>query len=232
MKKRIISLALVALMLATALLSLGSCGLFGTETDDGAKATIYDMVNSSKANSITTSVDYATKDGVELPGWYVVKREGNDMIVEYDYKRFATIEESVATGSLEKVINEVGAYYYHNGKYYDKNDETKTPFVGSPLEYNFKLNIDKSKLLTENTPMNNSNERYVTMTAESCKDMLGVDLNAVGTVNVRILTNGVQLSELEVMYNTASGASVTVLSTYDYGNITLDFGDYFEEEAE
>jgi hypothetical protein len=70
------------------------------------------------------------------------------------------------------------------------------------------------------------------MSAESCKDMLGVDLNATGTVNVRILTNGVQLSELEVIYNTASGASVTVLSTYDYGNITLDFGDYFEEEAE
>ena len=232
MKKRILSLALVALMLAAALLSLGSCGLFEQE-EEGAKATIYDMVNSSKANSITTSVDYTTAKGDMLPGWYVVKRDGNDMIVEYDYKRFATIEESVASGSLETIIPESGAYYYHDGKYYDKNDETKTPFVGSPLEYNFKLNIDKSKLLSENTPMNNSNERYVTMSAESCKEMLGVDLNASGTVSVRILTNGVQLSELEITYNTASGASVNILSTYDYGNITLDFGDYFgEEEAE
>ena len=229
MKKRIISLALVVLMLAASLLALAACQ---QGAGDAKPASIYDMVNSSKANSITTSVDYATEEGVALPGWYVVKREGNDMIVEYDYWRYATIEESVATGSLETKINEKGAIYYHDGKYYDAEDETKTPFVGSPLEYNFKLNIDKSKLLTEVTPTNNANARYVTMSAEDCKAMLGVDLGATGTVSVRILTNGVQLSELEVVYTTASGASATILSTYDYGNITLDFGGYFEEEAE
>ena len=60
--------------------------------------------------------------------------------------------------------------------------------------------------------------------------MLGVDLSATGTVNVRILTNGVQLSEIEIIYNTESGASVTILSTYDYGNVALDFDGYFDEE--
>ena len=228
MKKRIISLALVVLMLVASLLALAACQQ--DEGDASKPASIYDMVNSSKANSITTSVDYTTEGGVALPGWYVVKREGNDMIVEYDYWRYAEVEESVATGSLDRKINEKGAIYYHDGKYYDAEDETKTPFIGSPLEYNFKLNIDKSKLLSEVTPVNNANERYVSMSAEDCKAMLGVDLGATGTVNVRILTNGVQLSELEVIYTTASGASATILSTYDYGNITLDFGDYFGEE--
>ena len=231
MKKRIISSALVVLMLVASLLALAACQT-GTTGEESKPASIYDMVNSSKANSITTSVDYATSAGVALPGWYVVKREGNDMIVEYDYWRFATVEESVESGSLETRINESGAFYYHDGKYYDADDETKTPFVGSPLEYNFKLNIDKSKLLSEFTPVNNANARYVSMSAEDCEAMLGVDLGATGTVNVRILTNGVQLSELEVTYSTTSGASVTILSTYDYGNITLDFGDYFDEGEE
>ena len=227
MKKRIISLALVVLMLVASLLALAACQ---QGADDSKPASIYDIVNSSKANSINTSVDYTTSEGVALPGWYVVAREGNDMIVEYEYKRFATVEESVANGSLDRVITESGSIYYHDGKYYYASDETKTPFVGSPLEYDFKLNIDKSKLLSEYTPVNNSNERYISMSAENCHAMLGVDLSATGTVNVRILTNGVQLSEIEIIYNTESGASVTILSTYDYGDVALDFGEYFDEE--
>lgn len=228
MKKRIVSLLLIAVMVAFAMLSLSSCGLFNT---DGAseKVSIYDIVNSSSATSITTSVDYKTESGDEFTGWYVVEREGNNMIVDYSFDRYATIDESIGLDEPKRIVTEANKIYYNDGKYYYEDDETKTPWLGSPLGIDFKLNIDKSKLLSEYAP--NPNQCYITIAADECVNMLGIDLKAVENVSVIINTNGVQLAELEITYTTESGSQVTLLSTYGYGEITLDFGDYFEEEA-
>ena len=221
MKKKILSTFLALALLLSAVLSLGSCGLikkiFGkNEPDD-----IYTIANSSAATALTTKVGYKAPNGEDFGGWYVAKREGNNMIVEYEYDRYQTIEESVESGNSDRKVKEAGTVYYLDGKYYDSGDATKTPWVGSPLDVNFKFSLDKSKLSNIVTP--EANLLYATMTPEACAEMFGITINCEGAISLYIATNGVQLTEMQMVYTTDSGASVTVFTTYSYNDLALDF---------
>lgn len=221
MKKRILSTFLCVALILTTVLSLASCALiqriFGKKQGDD----IYSIANNSTATAITTKIGYKSAAGEDFGGWYVAKRDGNNMIVEYEYDRYQTIEESVESGNSDRKIKEVGTVYYLNGKYYDSGDATKTPWVGSPLDVNFKFNLDKSKLSNIVTP--EDNVLYATMTSEACSEMFGITINCEGTISLYIATNGVQLTEMQMVYTTASGASVTVFTTYSYNDLALDF---------
>ena len=191
-------------------------------TTSSAPATIYEIANNSTATAVTTKIAYAGADGGEdFDGWYVAKRDGNNMIVEYEYNRFRTVEESVADGNTDRIVEEKGVAYYFNGKYYNGGDDTVTPWVDLPLDIKFSFNISQDKLTNIKTP--DINSLKAEMTAEACREMFGIDISAEGPIALTIITNGIQLTEVEISYTTDSGASVTIRTTYSYNDLTLDF---------
>ena len=94
--KKIISLILVAVLALSMVLALGSCA--------EKQKSVYEITNSSSATSITANVRYVATNGDEFYGWYVIKRAGNDMIVDYEFNRYTTVEEELShrTHSFEK----------------------------------------------------------------------------------------------------------------------------------
>lgn len=221
--KKIVSILLVAVILT---LALTSCSMFTTDE----KVSIYDIVNNSSATSITTQVRYVPSTGDEFTGWYIVQREDNNMIVDYEFNRYTTVEESVAAGTADRITNEKGVVYYIDGAYYTSGDETKTPWVGSPIDLDFKFNITKDKLINVFNPTENT--VYADITPENCLEVFGIDFGAEGNIKIMFETNGVQLIELELSYITKSGADVGITSTYSYNDLTLDFSEILGEETE
>ena len=191
------------------------------DNGDGDPADIYTIANNSTATAVTTRIGYAAPNGDDFNGWYVAKRQDNNMIIEYEFDRYQTIEESVASGSTDRFVSEEGVVYYLDGKYYDSYDESKTPWVDAPLDVNFKFNISKDKLSNIVTP--SENIIYAAMTPEACLEMFGIEIDCEGTISLYLATNGVQLTEMQLVYTTDSGAVVTVFTTYSYNDLTLDF---------
>ena len=196
--------------------------------NDNAPASIYEVANNSSATSLTTNIGYVTANGDEFGGWYVARREDSNMIITYEYDRFHTLEESIATGETGRIVAEEGVVYYLNGKYYNDDDADKTPWVGSPMDVSFSFKLDKSKLSTIITP--NPNLLYATVTAENYKAMFGVELDVDGVITMSVESNGVQVTAVQISYTTTSGAKVTSYTTYSYNDITLDFTPVTGEE--
>lgn len=227
----------ILILLLIVVLAVGALLVFTLVTPGGSgdakPGDIYSIANNSTATAITTKVGYAAPSGDDFGGWYVAKRQGNNMIIEYEFDRYQTVEESLANGNTDRVVNEEGTIYYFNGKYYDSNDETLTPWVDAPLTVNFKFNVSKDKLSNIVTP--NDNTLYATITPEACTEMFGIEIDCEGSISLYMATNGVQLTEMQLVYTTDSGATVTVFTTYSYNDLVLDFtpitGDS-EEEAE
>ena len=223
MMKKILSLILVLVLTACAMLAISSC-----EREE--EVTIYDIINGSAATGVTASIRYTTADGDDFSGWYVVKRNGNDLILEYDFERYSTIEESIANGNHDTIVHEIGKVYYLDGKYYNSGDETKTPWVGAAMDVNFALNVERNKLAAANN--SNENILYATVTPENCTSVFGHDFGAKENVTLVFETNGVQLVEYEMSYVTESGASVNITATYSYGEQELDFSEIVGEPEE
>ena len=209
---------ILMLVIAMAVTSLTACKLFGKKDE---ATDIYSIANNSTATAITTSINYAAANGDEFSGWYVAKRDGNNMIIEYEFDRYQTIEESVANQNTDRIVSEAGVVYYLDGKYYDSYDESKTPWVDAPLDVNFKFNIQQEKLSGISAP--SANTLYATMTPEACLEMFGVEIDCEGSISLYLATNGVQITEMKLVYTTDSGAVVNVFTTYSYNDLVLDF---------
>ncbi len=220
-----ITIMLVALLIGG---GAAAASLITGYGNDNAPASIYEVANNSSATSLTTNIGYVTASGDEFGGWYVAQRQGSNMIITYEYDRFRTVEESVATGETGRKVAEEGIVYYLDGKYYNDSDADKTPWVGSPMDVSFIFKLDKSKLSTIITP--NSNLLYATVTAENYKAMFGVELDAEGVITMSVESNGVQVTGVQVSYTTKSGAKVTAYTTYSYNDIELDFTPVTGEE--
>ena len=217
-----ITKVLTILVLCLAILvSLAACKNKNKGEDPSAPADIYAIANSSTATTITTSIGYTAADGATFNGWYVAQRQDNDMIIDYEFKRYQTIEESIESGDTNRFVNEAGTVYYLDGKYYNSYDESKTPWVDAPMDANFKFNLSKDKLSNIITP--SENVLYASMTPEACKDMFGLDISCPGSISLYLMTNGVQLTEIQFVYTTDSGAVVTIFTTYSYNDLELDF---------
>ena len=196
--------------------------------NDNAPASIYDIANNSEATAVTTNIGYVAPDGEEFGGWYVARRQDSNMIITYEFDRYRTIEESIATGETGRKVAEEGVVYYLNGKYYNDEDADKTPWVGSPMDVNFSFKLDKEKL---SSIINTSSTlMYCTVTADNYYEMFGVRLDTEGVITMSIETNGVQITAVQISYTTDSGAKVTIFTTYSYNDIELDFTPVTGEE--
>ena len=232
MKSKILIMLLVVVLVGggvAAYLTLG--GGLDLGAGSASAGSLYDIANNSSATAITTSISYAPGgDNMAdvFGGWYEIKRSGNNMIVDYQYNRYRTVSEGAEIGEDSRFIEEKGIIYYLDGKYYNHDDETKTPWVDLPLDAGFKFKIDKAKLTSIKST--DSNSVTAKMSKEACLEMFGLELAAEGDISLSIITNGVQLTELEISYVTTSGATVKILTTYSYNDLTLDFTPVIGEE--
>lgn len=220
MMKKIVSLALAFVLLACAIFSFASCG------EDGA-VDIYAVANSSKATTVTTQIDYTDADGNELDAWYEIKSEGNDAIIDYWFHKFTEVDEGAV--GLDRIVKVEGRYYYIDGLYY--GSEAAEPEVGSPKDATYKFNLDKNKMI-EPAVSDDGNSVRAAVTPENCADMFGFDLDADGNIAIEIVTNGVNLTRVELSCTTVTGARVSIRSSYSYNALDLDFSEILGEDEQ
>lgn len=218
--KKIVSIILVLTLALGVMLALASCG---EEQKD-----IYTVANTSSATSVYTQVFYTTEKGDDLSGFYFMKSAGNDAIIEYAYKRMQTLDEVLNGAEPERIIS-VGSVtepcktYYYGGKYY--NDGDTAPWVGAPSEIQFKFNLDSTKMIAPVVAADGS-KLTATITAESCNEMFGFDLDADEN-NISLVVEAVDgyLTKVELKCITNDKSNVTITSSYSYNDLTgqLDF---------
>ncbi len=218
--KRIVSLILALALSACAMLSLASCG----ESFD-----VYTVANESKATTVITQVNIKDKDGNDLEQIFDVKSAGNDAIIEYKFKRLVGIDEAAETG-LPRVYEENGKIYYIDGKYYNSG-EGENPWTGSPSETLYKFSINKAKLI-EPTVSEDGLSFSATMTPENCQEMFNFGHTASESVEIKVETNGVNLTRVYISYYTVDGATVSMTSSYSYNVLELDFSEIIGEEED
>lgn len=215
----------VILLLVVGLLSLTGCDMLknlGKKAPDGAEV-ICEIANKSKPTKVTTDVNYVTNKGDTLSGHYVTTTDGVDTIFEYYYEKLATPEESIASGSSDRIVVAEGTIYYKDGTYYYGDEQSWKPGTGTAFE--LKFNVDP-ELIKDSVIDEDLTTLEGKVSKEDLKAFIGTDLGAVGDATVIITTNGVNLTMVTVSCATASG-TITVRTSYTYNPQNL-----FPEETD
>ena len=195
-----------------------SCGNDDNETTTKTpEEYITSAVASSSPTKITSNVNY--KDGgTTYGGRFELLIEGNNSILNYTYSRPAEIEDM-----HDSILMELeGTVYHKDGKYTVKGDEYDGNFTGAT---GFTLNLVKENFKSYNVVQNDNGSYTLTavVTGDKVDTVFGCDLMEQGDVTVVITANTQYLETIKVTYKTASGASVSVDSTYTYTPVTLNF---------
>lgn len=217
-------------LLLTLVLSFGlvSCNLFGgKDSDDGndtnanqvsAVDTIANTVNTSSPTQIVTKVDYTAKGESTITSSYTTERDAKTGAEKFEYHivRYATVEEMLPSGlkeikgSVQK--NADGSIIASTGDAWSAVDA-----VGYLAE---KLNLKESYLKSFESS-DNGNDLTAYVTAANSERVFGVTIAADGDIKVVIDTNGTYLYNVTVTYVTESGATVSIVTSYDYAVIDL-----------
>ncbi len=185
-----------------------ACG----EGEATGEAAIINMANSAAPTKITTIASYVIDDEV-YNGEYVMLVNGNDSIFNFKYDRRASVAEMADSSK----VKEVGTVYYKNGLYsYDGAEWNSEAASAIKIDFNLDLALFDTYTL-------NGNTLDATVSGENVAKVLGSDVAADGAVEISIVTNGIYLSLIEVSYKTATGATVTVDTSYTYDAQELVF---------
>ena len=214
MKKLIIMLLVFSMLLC----------LPGCAGKKGRVKEICEIAQNAAPTKIITEVSLVTTAGDALAGYYVTVTDGTNAIFEYNYDRFATPAESVASGDYSRIIHEEGVINYKDGLYTSGDAETWRPGTGTAFD--LKLNFD-NKLFKNAKVSDDKSQFEVSMTAEELTEFIGTDLNVVGNATVTVVTNGRNLTLVSVSCTTANGTLV-IRTSYTYNRQNL----FPEEEAE
>lgn len=174
--------------------------------------------------NITTRVDY-TKEGEALYGYYVQRIEGENSIFDYEYTRFATIEEGAGQDDgqpADPVKTVKGTIYYRDGQYSYNGGawESEAP---TALRLDYKKFALKAENLTNPVLTDNGNKLTAVLRGEQISAVVGTELGAAGDVELTVTSDGNALREISLRYETESGATVSVRTTYSYNALQLDF---------
>ena len=217
-------------LLLTLVLSFGlvSCNLFGgKDSDDGndtnanqvsAVDTIANTVNTSSPTQIVTKVDYTAKGESTITSSYTTERDAKTGAEKFEYHivRYATVEEMLPSGLKEikgtVTKNADGSIIASTGDAWSAVDA-----VGYLAE---KLNLKESYLKSFESS-DNGNDLTAYVTAANSERVFGVTIAADGDIKVVIDTNGTYLYNVTVTYVTKSGATVSIVTSYDYAVIDL-----------
>lgn len=221
MKKALGSVLLLILVLAS-ILALVGCQ---TEQND-----IYTIANSSPATHITTEVEYVY-DGEVFSCWYDILVDGDDAIVDYRYQKYRTLDEGVETGGAY-IEEQSGVIYYYDGVYHTKTEEgVSDSWVSAAADADFKFILVESLLISPKVSTDGT-KLTATMTPENCETMFGFDFDAEGELTLEVVTNGVNLEDVNISCTTTNGAKLKFLTTYAARTEELDFSPIINKAEE
>ena len=213
------------LCLLTALVcvfSIVACDLLGIPSGGEVGNPLEDVVAASKPTEVVTQVTYSyptqsqlSEFNGKLNGFYVLKNDGENSILEYEYRTLAKPEELEPDGI--KVIS--GTFYCFDGKTSVDGDEWD---VVSADTVNVKLELVKGRFKTYEKS-EDEKTLTATITGQNIESIIGHRLSADGDVSFVVKTNGIYLTGIEISYTALSGASVVINTSYTYNELDLEF---------
>ena len=211
---------LVVLLLVGALLCLTGCGWFKDKNDSSLEVSdICDIANKVVPTKVISEVNLVTTKGHSLKGYYTTVTDGADAIFTFRYQRFATPEESIESGNSDMILSYEGTINYHDGVYYG-DEELWVPGTGTAFD--LKFHIDES-LLKEATVAEDGYTLNAKVSKENLAKLIGTDLNATGDADISIVTNGKNLTMVNVSCATSAGRMVVRTSfTYNAQDLFTD----------
>ncbi len=216
--KKIISLLLSLTLILGCVLALGSCG--GDEPPAVENASIYDVAKASAPTKTVTLINYVKANGEALSDVYTMSVDGNNSIFEYQRTRMLTPEEALELGASDRYYTEPIQYIYYKDGLYSTDGADWAAVAPSTATIKFDL---KEEYLAEVVINETNTELKAKISAENIKNVFGVEVDAEGDFDITIESNGVNLSMVRVSGRTASGASLSINTSYTYSPQTLKF---------
>lgn len=209
---------LLTLVLTFACVSCNGIGKKNEEEPEGTVETISATVNSSTPTQIVTKVDYIVENEETLTSSYITEKDTNSGVERFTFhtKRYPTVEE-MSPVAIKEIQGSITKDADGNVKSSDGDTWSKAEAVGYLPE---KLNVIKSAFKTH-TLKDKGNDLVATIAAADAERVFGADIGAAGDISLEIDTNGTYLYKVTVSYTTASGATIIVTTSYDYGVITI-----------
>lgn len=216
--KKIISLLLSLTLLLCCMLVLGSCG--NTEEPEFTVATICGMTESTAATKTVTLIDYVKADGDTVNDVYTMLVDGDDSIFEYVRTRMITPEEALELGVSGRYYSEPTKYIYYRDGLYSTDGANWT--AAAPSLSTIKLEL-KEQYLTDAAITESGTDLTAKISGENIKNVFGVDLDVDGDFTIEVETDGTNLVRINIYGKTASGASLSISTSYTYSKQTLNF---------
>lgn len=223
--KKILCLLLVVVLAFACV----SCNKKGDE-DDGGKnndvtlgktvktvSGISEIIAASAPTEVITTVNYAAEGEEPLFSSYktYVDRAAGVEKFEFSVKRYPAVEELWPTdikqiqGTVWKKAD--GSVISSEGDAWSAADA-----VGYLPE---KLTIKASYF--KSVEFNEESDMTAVIEAKNSAKVFGVEIAALSDITLKMNTNGLYLYEINVSYTAASGAVVTIVTTYDYADVTI-----------
>ena len=221
--RRQISRILCLALAVACMLSLFSCDFINgilkkgeDETDN--VAAIAEIVANAKPTRIITFVDYTVGEET-LKGRYTTEydRANDKGKFEFSYQRIAIPGESISATSVETIS---GTVVMKDGQFSYDDCET---WEGGGLGYlEYSLDISKDKL-AEYTVSKDGKTLTAKVAASDAKRVFGTAISAEGDIDLTVVTSGTDLYSVSIKYTTTTGALVTIETSYESLDITLDY---------
>ena len=181
-----------------------------------------DVVSASSPTKIVTMVTYLYLDGplrsADLDGEYTLEIDGENAKFIYDYNvpAEAPVDGVFADNWIE---TKSGVLYFRDGKLSGDGENWD---VVAPDSMKNGLNLVKNRFKTY---VKSADEKTLTATfsADNAETVLGHGVSADGDITLVVTTDGVYMRSVVISYKTASGANVTINTSYSYNDITIDF---------
>lgn len=223
--RRQISRILCVALAVACMISLLSCsvmdkvtGMFKKGEDESVKvAAIGEIVKNAKPTRVTTFVDYTVGEQT-LKGRYTTEydRTNNTGKFVFSYQRIALPGESIGTSSVETLE---GTVFMKNGEF--SYDECETWQGGGNGYLEFSLDISAEKLASY-TLSTDGKTLTAKVAASDAKRVFGTAIAAEGEIDLVVVTSETDLYNVSIKYTTTTGASVSIETSYESLNITLD----------
>ncbi len=180
---------------------------------------INDTINSSSPTQIVTTVRYTAPGQQELISSYTTERDAKEGVERFEFyvERYATIEEGIPGG-----LKEIRGIIWKDADGSILNSEGDVWSSADAVGYLAESLTLRDSYVKSYETSDNGNDITAYVTVANSERVFGVNIDANGDIKLEIDTNGTYLYEVTVTYTTVSGATVSVVTSYDYAVIDLE----------
>ena len=193
----------------------------GDDTDADANvdyvAKIFDTITASAPTQIVTKIDYIVGSKIYTSS-YTTEKDSKTGVQRFEFhiKRYATVEELLPNN--EKKIDGV---VWKNADGSVIGSEGDTWSSAEAVGYLSEMLSLKKEYFKSVEFSDNNNDLVATVAAEYSERVFGAEIASSGDITVEVDTNGTYLYEVTVKYTTKSGATMRIVTSYDYAIINI-----------